>query len=97
MPTANGNYIENVNVEFISSSVVRVTGNFKFDAGDVTYLSALSGKRYCMTFDVVDDSLAIDVADRVTLLVDANELYIDTSNDGLIVFDTTIVTMADQI
>lgn len=96
VPTANGNYIENVNVEFISSSVVRVTGNFKFDAGDVTYLSALSGKRYCMTFDVVDDALTIDNADRVTLLVDANELYIDTSNDGLIVFDTTIVTMADQ-
>ena len=94
VPTANGNYIENVNVEFISSSVVRVTGNFQFSAGDVTYLSALSGKRYCMTFDVVDDSLTIDNADRVTLLVDANDLYIDTSNDGLIVFDTTIVTMA---
>jgi hypothetical protein len=95
-PTADGLYIENVNVEFISSSVVRVTGNFKFDAGDVTYLSALSGKRYCMAFDVVDDALAIDVADRVTLLVDANDLYIDTSNDGLIVFDTDIVTMADE-
>lgn len=96
VPTAHGNYIENVNVEFISSSVVRVTGNFKFDASDVAYLSALSGKRYCMTFDVVDDALAIDVADRVTLLVDANELYIDTSNDGLIAFDTDIVEMQDD-
>ncbi|MFZ9845349.1 MAG: hypothetical protein ACO3EW_05185, partial [Candidatus Nanopelagicaceae bacterium] len=96
LPVANGNYIENVNVEYISSSTVRVTGNFKFSAGDVTYLTALSGKRYCITFDVVDDSLAIDVADRVTLLVDANELYIDTSNDGLIVFDTDIVEMPDD-
>ncbi|NBP67262.1 MAG: hypothetical protein EBU52_00810 [Cytophagia bacterium] len=96
VPTAHGNYIENVNVEFINSSVVRVTGNFKFDASDVAYLSALSGKRYCMTFDVVDDALAIDVADRVTLLVDANELYIDTSNDGLIAFDTDIVEMQDD-
>lgn len=96
IPVANGTYIENVNVEYISSSTVRVTGNFKFDASDVAYLSALSGKRYCMTFDVVDDALAIDVADRVTLLVDANELYIDTSNDGLIAFDTDIVEMQDD-
>jgi len=96
VPVANGDYIENVNVEFISSSTVRITGNFKFSAGDVTFLTALSGKRYCMTFDVVDDALAIDVADRVTLLVDANELYIDTSNDGLIAFDTDIVEMQDD-
>jgi hypothetical protein len=96
IPVANGTYIENVNVEYISSSTVRVTGNFKFDASDVAYLSALSGKRYCVTFDVVDDALAIDVADRVTLLVDANELYIDTSNDGLIAFDTDIVEMQDD-
>jgi len=92
----DGLYIENVNVEFISSSVIRVTGNFKFDAGDVTFLTALSGKRYCMTFDVLDEALTIAVADRVTLLIDADDLYIDTSNDGLIAFATDIVTMADQ-
>ena len=92
---ADGTYIENVEATFTDSGHITVTGNFKFDAADVTKLLALSGKNYVMWVDIQDTTLTISTMDRVSLLVDAMPLYIDVSNDGLITFDTDIIEIND--
>lgn len=79
--------LTSVSGTWISGSQIRINARFDNGAGLNSFLSGLNTKRYMLALYVQNDDLAAEVADGVTLLVDAGEFGVNIKADGLVSHD----------
>jgi len=73
-----------VEAEFISTSQITVRGYLKFDTDSISVFSESNEPRFMFFVSVQNHSLAANVSDRVSLLLDAQAFYFQTVYPNLI-------------
>jgi len=76
--------LKDVAATFISSSEIKVTAKIAMASNVYDTLSDAEEANYMLWVTVQNHTLSTEVADKVSLLADADEYFIDITDDGLI-------------
>ncbi len=83
--------IENVNLTFVSGSVIQMTGQIIFGAEALARLSESNEPRYILWVTAADYRLSSDESDRVNLIASLDDFYVNITAPGLIVNETKFI------
>lgn len=88
---AGGNYevFTNLVATFVSNQQIDISFDVTMGANTVAQILQSTDRHYIIAVSVQDHTLDTDSSDKTTVLVDANNYFIDTSAPGLIVMDTS--------
>jgi hypothetical protein len=76
--------LKGITSTFISSSEIKITFNVAMDANVLANLNASEEARYMLWVAIQDHTLAVADADKVALLVDATDFFVDTTDPTMI-------------
>ena len=72
---------------FVSASQIDFEIHFQLSGDVVSRISANNEKRYVLYIETANHLLARGVSDKVNLIIDVNDYFLDLSDDGLITMD----------
>lgn len=87
----NYQVLKDVAAEFVSDSQIIITAKIAFNATILSEYSDLDIRRYLLFVSIADHTLDPENSDKTTLLVDANDLYQDVSDPGMIIITNKYV------
>jgi hypothetical protein len=88
--------LKNISAELVSASEIKITAKVSLGSDAVNVLMDSEEARYMLFVAVQDHTLQTKLADKVTLLIDAQPFYIDASDPGMIQIENRFLRHPDS-